>query len=149
MTKLNVDLLLKVKQHILLEPARLRMDTWVFQSMPGEERYTSLPAYGEPEEYTMPKCGTIGCIAGWACMLGAPNEPHIATLACGHNASELLKIDPDIQPWDLYFPDQWPQTFFRAYQEAIDAEGRAEIVADVIDQFISDYQTAEQNQKEA
>lgn len=66
---LNVELLRKVKRHILAEPKRLVMSEGLVYGTAGET-YSPSAAYNEPDDLPFPKCGTVGCIAGWTCVVG-------------------------------------------------------------------------------
>jgi hypothetical protein len=139
---LNVKLLNMVKQHILDEPARLRMDCWLVKGPANKNIYTAMPGYNEPKDFTLPSCGTVGCIAGWAAILSAPKPEEInadSYMVRAEYAADTLGIDADFEPFDLFFCDQWPIQMREAYYEALSAEERAQIVARVIDQFILGY----------
>jgi hypothetical protein len=56
----NVELLKKIKEHILEEPRRLHMDNFVCR----------VPV-DSPKN---PPCGTVACIAGWAVILSRPED---------------------------------------------------------------------------
>lgn len=162
MTKLNVYLLIKVKKHILDEPMRLRMDQWLMQDAPGTLKHTSMPGYNEPNDYEIPKCGTVACITGWGILLNNMEEikqqddPFAAFVARGRM---IFGIDPDIEPYDLFFVDQWPQPFFDDFIQAENnfeefgplrvQQERANITGRVIDHFIEAYQDAEKTYNEA
>ena len=60
---MNTRLLRKIQKHILAEPKRFDMTDWVMRGKPG-----SLLEAGE-QEIEVPKCGTVACIGGWACLL--------------------------------------------------------------------------------
>lgn len=49
-----VKMLRRVKNHILREPKRLNMRRFAYNSIRGR---------------MSPSCGTVGCIAGWTCLL--------------------------------------------------------------------------------
>lgn len=164
MTKLNVNLLIKIKKHILDEPMRLRMDQWLMQDMPTTKKYNSLPGYNEPNEYEIPACGTVACLAGWAILLNSheaqevrqKDDPFAPYSARG---CDILGIDSDIAPYDLFFVDQWPQPFQDDYLEVernfedlspeLRQVERAQIVGRLIDHFIEAYQDAEKTYNEA
>ncbi len=58
--KFNVKLLRRVVKHIMAEPLRLNMDNYAMD-------FPKSMSQEDPDLY--PKCGTQGCIAGWAVML--------------------------------------------------------------------------------
>lgn len=141
---LNVKLLLKVKHHILEEPARLRMDMWLKKGEAGADSGNSYPGYGEPIEFTFPACGTVGCLAGWAVQLSHPTENIQPGIDNVHSSAlEELGIDDDISPYEIFFPDHWPPEFYRRYEYARSNEERAKIVGEVIDNYIDAYLDAE------
>lgn len=81
-----IALLRRVKAHILKEPRRIDMSTWVEYEWYDDENDRSRP---------WPKCGTVGCIGGWVEVLSdAPTN--------WHAAKELLKIN-DEQAGELFY----------------------------------------------
>ena len=138
---LNVKLLRQVKKHILAEPKRLRMDTWIKRGMAGETAHFSSGGYGEPTECTIPDCGTVGCIAGWVTLLGKPDE-HL-DFSVESAARALLDYNPYFQPFSLFFADHWPMAQQQKYYDAKTAEDRAKIVGQVIDIYIREYNKKE------
>lgn len=120
---MNVELLEKVKQHILEEPKRLWMGDWAFKVSPTDEN--------------APACGTVGCIAGWASLLSNPTQPFsdVANSADDPNVNNL-DLDEDTA-WRLFYVDSWPVQFVDAYDKARgDLTKRAEITAARIEHFI-------------
>lgn len=55
---MNVKLLREVAEHILEEPKRFQMETFISRDMDFFRR-----------RHIAPACGTVGCIAGWTCIL--------------------------------------------------------------------------------
>jgi hypothetical protein len=145
--KLNVELLLKVKQHILDEPKRLRMDTWLRHDVANGVRVSNSPGYGEPRTIEFPACGTVGCIAGWTAMLANPEYQESGLSNFGLSAfsiaKEELNIDEEIEPFHLFYPDYWPTKLYERYLETQTAQERASIVAEAIDFYIQEYQKRE------
>lgn len=138
---LNVELLQRVKQHILEEPARLRMEVWAVQGEPGTTKYTTTPGYNEPNEYKFPACGTVACIAGWTALLNNPQADLDSSEVRSEYAETLLGIKSTYIPFDLFYVDHWPLELMNAYiqTKASDIEGRAQIVGRVIDRYIDEY----------
>lgn len=134
---LNVKLLRKVKKHILAEPARLVMADGLLLGTPGETRHYA-PAYEEPGECIMPKCGTVGCIAGWACVLGQKDfeKSEYATnwFTIRTTAERLLGI---VYGNELFRVESWPNKLCAKYYRAKTNDQRAKLVAERIDQFIA------------
>ncbi len=80
MSKLNVELLRRVQTAILEEPRKLNMNVWM-EKVPGR--------HPNP-----PPCGTVGCIAGWAVALGAPEKRYLEDFrSYADEASALLGLD--------------------------------------------------------
>lgn len=138
---LNTELLLKVKQHILAEPARLRMDLWLKRGLPGTEMHTMNPGYDEPDAFKLPSCGIVGCIAGWTAVLYAPEDANPESYYVrAENAEELLGINSDIEPFNLFYVDHWPSELMNAYYYYGNTQDqRAQIVGRVIDRYITEY----------
>jgi hypothetical protein len=130
---LNVALLQKVKKHILEEPNRLVMGTWFERNRPGTE---VCDYEGRVET---PKCGTVGCIAGWCCLLtdGMEFKGDAET-----RAHELLGVS---DTHDLFYTDSWAdQDAMEDFENSTDPKERAQIVAEVIDDFIAIHETGDQ-----
>jgi hypothetical protein len=112
----TIKLLRRVKKHILAEPKRLQMGAWGYRT-------------------SETQCGTAACIGGWAAILNklpgkkilelpkfeiyatvdsapytSPKEIAVGS-AQGRNA---LEITPR-QATRLFFVDQWPWKYQRAY----------------------------------
>ncbi len=76
------------------EPARVRMAIYGCAG-PGAERYC-----GSDGEVSPPSCGTIGCIAGWTCILaGAPGD--FKGISVGDDAARLFGFKGDEETADL------------------------------------------------
>jgi len=120
---MNVELLLKVKQHILAEPRRLDMGEWLLQGEPGEILCGS----------TFPECGTIGCISGWAEILSGQ----------GMSGEVVLELTP-AQECELFYTTQWTsQAILQRYcLTETGSPEYAQAVADYIDYFIEKYREA-------
>lgn len=121
---MNTRLLRKVAEHIAEEPRRLNMHLISIRK--------------DPSSYNAPPCGTVGCIAGWACMLsGIPLDQ-----ASWRKGEELLGLT-DLQSMRLFdFPtedgcsDGWPRKFGKRYVEAKTPKGRASATLARIEHFI-------------
>jgi hypothetical protein len=136
---LKVELLKRVKQHILEEPARLRMDLWLLKADPSKDMHTSTPGYNEPEDYKIPECGIVGCIAGWTAFLVDPNVNPDSYQVRAEHAQELLGINHRDEPFDLFYVDHWPADLMDRYYSARDNDERAQITATAIDRYIENY----------
>jgi|ERR1044071_6845858 hypothetical protein len=139
--RINVELLEKVVAVILEEPRKLDMGTWASDA---EERIVN------PDH--RPPCGTVACIAGWACFIAKQERgeplPKGAELYAFYDkardeAMELLGLDEDEA--DLLFDcptgdeedDLWPGEYVRAYVNADTPAERAQATAARINRFIS------------
>lgn len=114
---MNVELLQKVKAHILEEPKRLFMPVVLHCNM------------SDVPEVRKPPCGTMACIAGWACLL--KGVPHLDVHSSV--AQELLEIS-ESQAQRLFFG------LSEEYKKAWDGSGsaeEAELIAARIDRFIN------------
>lgn len=117
---MNVELLLKIKAHILEEPLRIYMDTWAvrgrqFEAMRLQE----------------PKCHTTGCISGWAAFL--MGEFDVV------DRYDILDIDRLLAS-KLFHSINWPMEFQIRLQAAmVQTTDYAQVVADYIDYFIKEY----------
>lgn len=117
---MNVKLLRQVKQHILDGD----MSDW---------------SYRQNETSGGPKCGTVGCIAGWAYILGNkfnPEEPDTSDKAwreADQSAIPLLGIT-DEEADRLFYMSGWPDEFW--YEAGEDRALQAQKTAARIDHFI-------------
>lgn len=108
---MNVELLQKVKEKVLAEPEALDMGTWL-------DRY--------------PECGTVGCIAGWACALSGhvPETDREVEI----RALSLLGLPFE----ELFYPQDWPPRHQVVLAEhAPRTSGYAAAVAAAIDDYIA------------
>jgi hypothetical protein len=127
---LNVKLLRKVKKHILSNPARLRMSQWIIEDDPGTVR--QIDSGWEHPRFTIPDCGTVGCIAGWACILSGKAKTRNPE-SC---ATKLLRIS-DHDADRLFLVPFWPEPLQSRYFAAKRQSTRAKIVAERIDYIIA------------
>lgn len=120
---MNTRLLRRVAKHIAEEPRRLDM-------------YKIAGHVAEDESFN-PPCGTVGCIAGWACMLEGSTVGQ-ATWAKGRR---LLELD-DKEAFQLFdYPiggptDGWPAKFANRFLRAKTPRGRASATTARIEHFI-------------
>lgn len=100
---LNEDLLLKLKEKVLSEPASFDMGLWK------DTAYRYLP------ERLIPTCKTVGCFAGWTCMISDNdlNEKPIVIDWEGR-ASRLLGLNYS-NAHDFFHSTYWPFKFREAY----------------------------------
>lgn len=127
---MNVKLLQKVKKHILAEPSRLRMAGYSWIVKPGT--FLEPTGYCNDLGQIVPKCGAVGCIAGWATGLGGGDMEHAN---CETGARHL---GLDVEFGDrLFFVSRWPNSFSLRYLKAETLEEKAKITAGRIDHFIA------------
>ena len=112
----NVDLLLKVRDHILADPEHFLMRSFVEKT----------------------DCGTACCIAGWAVALSDPGGTDVLldwdNTRIYDSAVNLLGVSDG-----LFFTAAWPSQFSSAYRRARirgDEAGMARAAVDRIDHFL-------------
>lgn len=123
---MNVRLLNKIKKHILEEPNRLAMGTWIERGKPGKELETNDGGYQK-----FAKCGTAACIAGWACLL---SKDYKNGYPVQEFAAEVLDIE---YPERLFYVDYWPDVFADGYQDATSPRQRAKVAGQRIDYLVA------------
>lgn len=127
MNERNIELLQRVKAHILAEPRRYNQFTF------GRKKGTLYELIG-PE----PPCGTQACIAGWVYALtigpmfdeqgdriDASTIVDEATTQCGFTETEADRIFGD--------GSRWPAPFNLDLEAAVDTQERARVAARFID----------------
>lgn len=126
---INVELLERVKAHILEEPTRFDMGDFVIQ---GEYLENFAANFGRP----IPPCGTIACIAGWAVLL-SEGQTSGAGSDVQAEAEALLGLSVE-QRERLFYTSNWPKKFNEAYRDAEDVRLPAAALAAArrIDHFI-------------
>jgi len=131
----NVRLLRKIQKHILEEPKRLRMNYWFIDGLtPGARFGGRLGYFDINESAEVPECGTVGCIAGWACVLSGP-KPLTGEWLDGRGQEALALTDD--QRLRLFNVSNWPQLFIDKYAKAKTPRGRGTATASRIDHFIA------------
>jgi hypothetical protein len=130
---MNVELLQKIKAHILEEPKRAYMPTWRLTGQDIVKR-----------GLTPPECNTVCCISGWAAELSGHER-------CIGRA-DLLGLEGDTgyptsrqdsgkdsasQAQRLFYTSCWPSKWQRALHRTLpQSQKYAQVVADYIDYFI-------------
>jgi hypothetical protein len=123
---MNVELLNKVKEQILKEPAQFEMFNWYATELVG------FPTV------KIPNCGTAACIAGWAISLSKNECPRRASNRKDYyeQAREVLDLTP-FQADCLFLGHRWPSELWHTYKTAKTLKNRAEIAAKRIDLLIA------------
>jgi hypothetical protein len=111
---MNIELLERIKNHILEEPKRINMYCWV-----------------KSVEYDGPLCGTAACIAGWAFLLA----DKVSLGYVNEEATSLLWLNPD-QSVRLFYVDNWPDRFRVLDRVPPGTSAYAQVVARRIEHFI-------------
>ena len=125
---MNVELLQKVKEHILEEPLRLHMEVWVVTKQAFED--VSENYLGNYDGLVFPACNTVGCISGWASVLSGSIDGR------SNKGAEFLQLS-DAEAEGLFHVAQWPLEFSSQYRRTeSQSMERAKVVAAVIDAFI-------------
>jgi hypothetical protein len=131
----TVKLLKRVKKYILEEPRRLEMNITGCAVDPREDN-------------SNPPCGTVGCIAGWACVLGKGLEKASPAIRAQRmtwiSGQELLHLSNEeaarlfTEPEASFYFDMmgWPQRFTKRYLDAVRPATRAKVTVERIDHFI-------------
>lgn len=126
---MNVKLLRKVAKHILAEPKRFVMWTWMREKGAGAYDFTSDASDNRPVPFA--KCGTAACIAGWTCILSGDSSPRDFET----RAADLLNIN-DTKAKRLFLLDMWPVKFRAPYRKAVSQRAFVKIAANRIEHFI-------------
>jgi hypothetical protein len=151
MTKEGEALLLKVKQHILRDPKRLRMSSYIINEREikadSESRYkiitkgkkrfflsVIMSGWGEPARQEVPDCGTVGCIEGWLWIFMGKDPTSRLVFS---QIEDRLGINR-YAGGRLFYVPEWPEAHAKAYYAAKTARARAKLVAKEIDLFIQE-----------
>lgn len=132
---MKTTLLREIQRVIREEPKRMQMENWLMTGLSGNP---------------YPACGTVGCIAGWACILSRSNKPEsYATVALKFSGKNLEFLGADalglsslqarrlFMPYDREFGGLcWPRNLWRSYEKTKAPKRSAEIVCKRIDLFI-------------
>jgi hypothetical protein len=120
---MNKRLLLRVKKHILEEPARLHMAEWIRR----KRNDTALTA---ALKHDYPSCNTAACIGGWALLLSG-KRPSFDVF---RQAARILGLD-DHEALSLFVVSHWPRKFIIGARDD-GKQKTAEVAARRIDHFI-------------
>lgn len=128
---MNVKLLRKVKRHILAEPKRFVMWTWMAKKADARTFNKFTSDAHDNRSVSFAKCGTAACIAGWTCILAGDGDPDDFEATAGG----FLEIN-DAQRKRLFALDSWPTKFRAAYEKAVSQRTFVRIAAQRIEHFI-------------
>lgn len=109
---MNIELLEKVRKHILEEPKRVNMKEWLINSHINDFEIKRLKKINKA-----PKCNTVGCIAGWAQQLCSKKKLHSFDRCKAKNLLELdineadrlfllKKMTMNNNHWPFHFEDE-------------------------------------------
>lgn len=127
----GAELLRAIKAHVLEEPKRLEMEFYLATKKEIQTEET-LSKYRN----RLPRCGTIACIAGWACVLTG-RKPYYSY---DEMAASLLGVETDTG-WRLFNECRWPLRLLKKHNKALTLEQKAEAAGEAIDWFIAKYLT--------
>lgn len=120
---MNTRLLRRVAKHIAAEPKRLAMHL--------------IATTVDSDAHNAPPCRTVGCIAGWSCLLSGETVDK-SSWSKGRN---LLGLDEDASYRLFDYPanlptDGWPKKFVKRFMNARTPRGRATVTVARIEHFI-------------
>lgn len=125
---MNVKLLRKIKKHILEEPRRFLMRTFMVRKSEVVGKTFNGDSY---QRIPFAKCGTAACIGGWAVLLSDGMDAPIDCVR--ERANQLLGLSPNDMHNEVYEVNYWPEEFSSAYREAKTQRARATVAAKFID----------------
>lgn len=129
-----ISLLRKVAKHILAEPKRYDQHNWILK---GSSILSKSAVHNYEDD--IPRCGTVGCLAGWICVLTGSKtrtkHQEVAAAALGMPYKE--GIAEHITDKLFLCVRYWPDTYRLAYENANGHADRAKAAANRIEHFIS------------
>lgn len=131
---MNIDLLTRVRDHILERPRRFTMGHWIQRKTEHTRRYVGDD--GRLERFA--PCGTAACIAGWACVLENDADTRFHNLSSSKRGRELLGLNAG-QATELFFVSDWPRHYRQAFLKSRGMAERALIASRRINAFIREY----------
>lgn len=136
---LNIELLDKVKEAILAEPAQFVMGELFSDRLLNTECTCGCHEDGWDLARKIPNCGTAACIAGWTVTLHMGLTPAAARKVKDDpwvRAARLLGIHgPGMWDAKLFEVSQWPSDLEERWHAEKSLEGRAGIAAERIERF--------------
>lgn len=127
-----INLLLKVKAHILAVPKRYNQSVWCVVAKNETQIKQALFDGVIDKRSDLPECGTVGCIAGWICHL-TPGGRKLAKEIGFTNATNKILGVPYGYTMDFFSSDGLLPGELRG---AATARQRAKVGAKCIDLFI-------------
>ncbi len=115
----------RIEAAILEEPKRIHMAEWVFDT-----KYLKASR--------IPECGTVACIAGWACAIGMRlNSKRLLEHRCRgdipFDAGNLLKLESAYERNSLFLVSAWPDKWAtRLSRHRPGTKAYAKVVVDYI-----------------
>lgn len=133
-----IKILELVKVHMRAEPRRLNMKDWILRRYSCTPDVTQFVSSGAlPSGFEFPPCGTVGCIAGWICILSGKDESLLNTISAPYRANEAMFLPTYSALTDkLFYLDYWPLNYRLDYEQAETPEERVEATCARIDYFI-------------
>lgn len=135
---LNLELLAQIREVILREPLCLNMYNWV-SAIPTRNPYKDVGHHvNHNTRQPIPSCGTVGCIAGWACFLDKAKTQVPAAWeedwyeSWNDKGLELLGIEDGKEGDALFYTEKWPKEYQDRYEGVDTPENRAQVTADLL-----------------
>ncbi len=136
----------KIAKHILEQPRRMDMGNWYCTGDSAKDEYGS----------HTPKCGTVGCIAGWAvqlygdkALLEEAAAPYSEGVNFSDEAQRLLGLTAR-QAGELFLPGYWPEEFREQLDDYSQGTKRyAKVVADRIEDFAREAKESRKRKRKA
>lgn len=130
---MNVKLLRKVQEHIIEEPKRFVMRTFLARG----DDYDGTPyAFlgDDSKEFKFAECNTAACIGGWAVLLSEGIKTEKGNIR--GRAKAALELPKNFDEDRLFEVSRWPDRFQKRFRQARSQRGRAQAAVERIDHFI-------------
>ena len=131
---MNIELLNKVKEHILKVPEVFDME--FYEAAIGEDDYGD-DIFPSTEEEV---CNTAHCICGWAAFVDTKKSFYKALKDAGFQKWEESMYGKkllDLPNTNLFHVNEWPHYLSDRYLESTDNATDAQIAAEAIDSYIA------------
>lgn len=117
-----------IQAHILEEPNRIGMQDWLtFGLQPGN-------IFNHYRGHLVPKCGTVGCIGGWASILFEDKQTKSAEDDGGYYDSYIFAVGENSN--SLFYTEEWPTWLRESLNSSTSQQDYANVVSEAIDRFI-------------